>query len=399
MSTCSSFTSDDGTEDSGYYYLIEGVEMIEEYEPGGYHPVLLGDLFDDGRYKIVYKLGYGGYSMTWLARDQMLDKYVAIKIMKAFVEDDEEQQIALRVSALMCEDPEETNLLSILLDSFTIHGPNGTHKCLVVEPGRMSFSDAKEESPVSNCCTLRFETHRAVMGQIIQAVAKLHEKGVVHGDLRAGNIMFHIPGDINNLSVEELYKQYGEPITEPVKHTNGGPIPDSIPKEVCHPIWLGTAPDELPVEEARSFLCDFGESYFPAETKRDYSNTLKLNGPPEARFSDDPLSFPSDIWTLGCLLFKIIAIGPLFRTIFEKDDDITSQHVEACGKLPEEWWSKWKARAEYYQENGTPIADEPESLERRFDFGCQRGRKIMDATLICDEERRISWMYLAGSWF
>src|SRR5215471_12673337 len=43
-------------------------EWIEEYRPGGYHPVELGDVFEN-KYKVVRKLGYGSYSTVWLARD------------------------------------------------------------------------------------------------------------------------------------------------------------------------------------------------------------------------------------------------------------------------------------------------------------------------------------------
>jgi serine/threonine protein kinase len=43
-------------------------ENPERYCPGGYHPVHLGDVFDD-RYVVVRKLGYGQYSTVWLARD------------------------------------------------------------------------------------------------------------------------------------------------------------------------------------------------------------------------------------------------------------------------------------------------------------------------------------------
>ena len=44
-------------------------EPLKDYMPGGYHPVALGDIFQD-RYKIVRKLGWGGYSTVWLAYDQ-----------------------------------------------------------------------------------------------------------------------------------------------------------------------------------------------------------------------------------------------------------------------------------------------------------------------------------------
>ena len=48
--------------------LYGAAEWIEEYRPGGHHPVHLGDLFSQ-RYKVLRKLGYGAYSTVWLARD------------------------------------------------------------------------------------------------------------------------------------------------------------------------------------------------------------------------------------------------------------------------------------------------------------------------------------------
>lgn len=58
MSSCSDF-------DEGYdtrFLLPQGVgdtEDVERYEPGGFHPVHLGDRYDGGRYRVVHKLGAG----------------------------------------------------------------------------------------------------------------------------------------------------------------------------------------------------------------------------------------------------------------------------------------------------------------------------------------------------
>ena len=46
-------------------------EWIEDYRPGGLHPVHIGDEFNDSRYRVIRKLGYGAYSTVWLAKDQL----------------------------------------------------------------------------------------------------------------------------------------------------------------------------------------------------------------------------------------------------------------------------------------------------------------------------------------
>ena len=52
-------------------YCEVDAEPLEMYRKGGYHPTHLGDTFKDGRYKVIHKLGWGGYATIWLARDFM----------------------------------------------------------------------------------------------------------------------------------------------------------------------------------------------------------------------------------------------------------------------------------------------------------------------------------------
>lgn len=49
--------------------IIQPHEALGWCEPGGFHTVTLGNTFHDGRYRIQDKLGYGGHSTVWLARD------------------------------------------------------------------------------------------------------------------------------------------------------------------------------------------------------------------------------------------------------------------------------------------------------------------------------------------
>ncbi|CAK7275186.1 hypothetical protein SEPCBS57363_006551 [Sporothrix epigloea] len=65
---------------------LEEIEDIENYAPGGYHPVEIGDVISSGEreYEVVHKLGHGGYATVWLVRSgEQLTTYNALKILCA----------------------------------------------------------------------------------------------------------------------------------------------------------------------------------------------------------------------------------------------------------------------------------------------------------------------------
>lgn len=38
---------------------LDEVEDVEEYRPGGFHPMSIGDVFAGGRYRVIHKFGFG----------------------------------------------------------------------------------------------------------------------------------------------------------------------------------------------------------------------------------------------------------------------------------------------------------------------------------------------------
>jgi hypothetical protein len=109
------------------------------------------------------------------------------------------------------------------------------------------------------------------------------------------------------LSPIQLYEQCGQPHTEPVERLDQRSLPDGLPSHAVVPVWLGKESDRVSLSEAQIIVTDYGESFAPATTRRDYSHAPALLVPPEVHFEpQEPLSFPADIWTLACTIWEII---------------------------------------------------------------------------------------------
>lgn len=132
------------------YHWIDGAESLEKYTRGGYHPVMIGDVLNK-RYQIVDKLGHGGYSTVWLARDTQQELYVALKVG---ISDSRLHETAVlkRLSDLKPRTSSDLvtssghDAIPRLLDEFTVRGPNGTHPCYATTPAQCSLSDASRHS-------------------------------------------------------------------------------------------------------------------------------------------------------------------------------------------------------------------------------------------------------------
>ncbi|OJJ43572.1 hypothetical protein ASPZODRAFT_161490 [Penicilliopsis zonata CBS 506.65] len=341
------------------YNWIKGVETLEEYQPGGYHPVMIDDLLHE-RYRIVDKLGFGGYSTVWLAQDTQLMRYVAVKVNTA--------------DSL----PHETTVLKALSAPSFIHPGHGLVPSLLDE-------FRVEEISFSRLFPLKFA--RALSYRLAQAVAYTHSRNCVHGDIHLSNILIRLPSSFDQLSISQLYEQYGEPDTVLITRCDGGPVPPNAPAKAVVPLFLGKYAEKFSLSDAHLLLlCDFGEAFSPATNPRlgKDCHTPPAFRAPEAKFEpQSPLTYSMDIWSLATAIWEIMGMKAIFSTDFVPDDEIVSQHVDVLGPMPSEWWQTWKGRSRFFHENGSPTEAYKENrwpcLKGSFEVCIQKWRqKIRD---------------------
>ena len=167
----------------------DDVENVELYRPGGFHPIHLGDTLSDGRYRIIHKLGHGGFSTVWLAREESQKRYVAIKIITAEASSDCSEIKILRHLERTSDHPGRKYVASIL-DHFDLEGPNGVHVCLVSKVCGPSIAQVCHQ--VGQHRRFREALVRRLARQAAQALEFLHLNGVVHGG-KISVCIIHLP--------------------------------------------------------------------------------------------------------------------------------------------------------------------------------------------------------------
>ncbi|KAJ5836588.1 hypothetical protein N7447_002614 [Penicillium robsamsonii] len=376
------------------YDWIKGVEKLEEYQPGGYHPIMVDDVLH-GRYIIADKLGFGAYSTVWLARDAYLNRYVTLKVCIA----DSIQHETKVLRALSAQHSSSSpvyhgrHLVPVFLHEFEVQGPNGKHICYTVDPAQCNLRE------VSFNRLFPLEVARALSYRLVQAVAYTHSRGYVHGDIHLNNILVKAPSSFDELSIKKFYETFGEPETVPVTRRDGEPLSPNVPAKAVVPLFLGKYAEKFSSSDAHPLLSDFGEAFSPASDIRlgkDCHTPIAFRAP-EAKFeSRISLAFPSDIWSLATAIWEIIGMMAIFSTDFMDEDEIAAQHVDVLGPMPPEWWQRWEGRARFFHEDAYPKESYMENkwppLEESFEIGVQKWRRKMGGEI--EEEEKAAFLDL-----
>lgn len=132
-------------------------EDRQSYIAGQFYPTCIADESyhgnngpqkpNTGRYRVIHKLGRGGFSTVWLAYDQQKRKHVALKILSSTKTAAKEFQIRKDVAKRVLDQ----SRLVLCQDTFLLKGSHGYHRVLVLPLQGPNFREAsmRKYKPIS----------------------------------------------------------------------------------------------------------------------------------------------------------------------------------------------------------------------------------------------------------
>ncbi len=135
-----------------------------------------------GKYKILAKLGEGGFGKVYKAFDTVLERVVAVKTLK--LEDQNELKRFLREAKATAK-LDHPNIVSL----YTIEKIEKKY-CLImklIEGQSLREILKKEKFSIPRCCQM--------MMKILQAMEYAHEQGFIHRDIKPANILVDKEGE------------------------------------------------------------------------------------------------------------------------------------------------------------------------------------------------------------
>ena len=167
----------------------------------------MGRTFFDGRYEIIRPLGDGGMAEVYLARDEVLGRDVALKILKEWLAEDEVFLERFRREARSAATLNHPNVVQVYDQRRSGEGryyivmehvPGGTLKDRIANEGPLDPAEATR-----------------LASQVAEALRVAHEAGVVHRDVKSQNVLLAANGDAKVADFGIAHAAHTTTISEP----------------------------------------------------------------------------------------------------------------------------------------------------------------------------------------
>ncbi|ROT32276.1 serine/threonine protein kinase [Micromonospora sp. HM5-17] len=141
------------------------------------------------RYRLIDTIGAGGMSVIWRARDEVLDRVVAVKVLAASLAADPKFREMVREEARAAAQLVHPHVTSVHDYGETL-GPDGEIIAFVV----MELLTGEELKARLTAGPLPWPAAVEVCAQVAEALAAAHRLGIVHRDITPANIMMTATG-------------------------------------------------------------------------------------------------------------------------------------------------------------------------------------------------------------
>ena len=145
---------------------------------------LVGQVLD-GKYRIIKRLGRGGMAEVYLAEQESLGRPVAIKLMHTFLLSDEDFLNRFKREARAMAALNHPNIVGVY--DFDTYGQDSYY--LVMEYIDGGTLKAELEQFVAKGERMPLSRVVVIIAQMADALAYAHSRGMVHRDIKPGNIM------------------------------------------------------------------------------------------------------------------------------------------------------------------------------------------------------------------
>jgi hypothetical protein len=143
-----------------------------------------------GKYEVLERIGRGGMGMIFKARDPILDRLVALKVISTDVEITDELRARFFREAQACARMSHPNIVTVY-DMGELEG-----RLYIV----MELLEGEElKRLVAQRKALPLEDKLSIMMQVCDGLHYAHQKGIVHRDIKPGNIFVLHSGQVKIL--------------------------------------------------------------------------------------------------------------------------------------------------------------------------------------------------------
>src|SRR5438132_8579183 len=142
-----------------------------------------------GNYKIIQKLGAGGQGTVYKATDQKLGRTVVVKVLPAELTAKETNLKRFEREARLASALDHPNICTI----FDMDEAEGLHFI------SMQYVEGKNVRQLVNGRPLELESALRIGIQVADALATAHARGIIHRDIKSGNVMVTDSGQVKIL--------------------------------------------------------------------------------------------------------------------------------------------------------------------------------------------------------